>query len=360
MIGVISSMIITKREPAENIGFAQTWLFAITLIIISVTKLYQISTTDFVTQIMGFDFTAISALFVFIISSSYLQYKMKYSPRGLISHISAIQIVIITIGSFIFTSIPFPTESKTAEILTYVFFNIFTVVTFIILESLVIEYTLPKTETQSSEVINGFLFVPIFAFSLAISISFNYYGFVPLILGIVFYGMSQRYEMRVSSVLAALSVAVSAFFITPPDQIMDWQGFGIVSGVMITMITIGIFLYVKTKKEFHIITTVLIALISEAIGFLSPMNWSLKLGLAFNLALIGLLLGVIFAIREFRLIFSISSALLIIPFLIVTFIQMDEAGLFALLFLGTGIILILASYLIYNRQKEKMQELKEK
>ncbi|MHA1199786.1 MAG: hypothetical protein ACTSQF_10700 [Candidatus Heimdallarchaeaceae archaeon] len=357
MIGVIVSIAITKKKPEENIGFSLIWLFAITLLTIAITNVYEITSSNFISQLMAFNFTIIPAIFLFILLSTYLQYKMKYPPNGLIKHIMAIQIVIIAVGSFIFSVVPFPTDAQAAKILTYVFFNIFTVIAFIVLESLVIEYTLVKTDTPKSEPVNVFLFIPVFAFSLAISISYNYYGFIPLILGIVFYGMSQRHDMKFSSVLAAISVAVSAFFITPPDQILTWLGFGIVSGIMTAMITVGILLYIKTQNEFHIITSVLIALIAETvIGFLSPMSLPLEFGIAFNLALIGLLLGVIFSIREFKLIFSIGAGILIFPYLVLSFTQMDVAGPFALLFLGTGIILILASYLVYNRQREKIKD----
>ena len=57
-------------------------------------------------------------------------------------------------------------------------------------------------------------------------------------------------------------------------------------------------------------------------------------------------------IREFRLIFAISSAVLNVSYIVITFIQMYTINPSAPLFLGTGILLILASYLVYNRLKE--------
>jgi hypothetical protein len=255
-----------------------------------------------------------------------------------------------------FSAIGYPTD--VAKILTYVFFNIFTILLFIVLESVVIEYTLVKTDTPKSQVVNVFLFVPLFVFSIVISVlpANNFYGIIPIVLGIVFYGMSQRHEMKFSSVVAAISIAVSAFFITPPSMVLEWSAFGIVSGVMTAMIVAGILLFVKTKNEFHIITTVSIALLGETIiGFLSPMELPLQLGLAFNLALIGFLLGIIFGIREFRIIFVVLSGILLFPYLGFSLFMQSGAGYFSLMFLATGIILILTSYLIYERQKEEQE-----
>ncbi len=357
MIGVIISIALMKRKPEKNIDFFLTWLFVITLSTICADRILRISPSTFLTDILGFTLTAIPACFVFIIFSSYLQYKMKYPNKGMITHIIAVQALLIFVGSFIFGFLPFPSTPQTAKILIYIFFNVFTVITFIVLESLVIEYTLVKTDTPKSESVNIILFLPIYAFSLAISISYNYYGFIPLVLGVVFYGMSQRHGMKTSSVLAAIAVATSAFFITPADQILSYTTFGIVSGVMTAMLVIGILLYLRTKNEFHIVTAVSIALIAETIiSFISPMVLPLQFGLAFNLALLGLLLGVIFSVREFRIIFSVASGLILIPYLVITFIQQEEAGLLALLFLVTGIIFILTSYMVYNRQRVKLKE----
>ena len=358
-IGVIVSIQLAKTKPERNVDFYLIWLFVGTLIAISIGQIFNLEnrTSGVLTgDLLGFVLTAIPAYLVFILFSSFLQYKMKYSNAGMISHILAIQTLLITVGSVIFRAITF--DSFMAEILVYVFFNIFNIILFIVLESLVVEYTLVKTDTPNSEIVNVSLFIPVFLFSLILSAINQYYGIIPMILGIVFYGMSQRHEMKFSSVLATLSIGVSAFFIMPVAEIVNWIAFGIVSGVMALMVISGIILYVRTKNEFHIIATVTIALICETvIGFLSPLTLPLQLGLAFNLALIGLLIGVIFEIREFLIIFSVTSGLLLIPYIIISFIKEEEAGYYALIFLATGILMLLASYLVYIRKKESREQL---
>ncbi len=366
MIGIILSIVITKRIPKGNMGDALVWLFAITLTIIAFMKVDEVpySAPNLLNRIILLDVSLIPAILVFIIFSAYLQYKTKDTAGGLISHISAIQAVLIVIGFMMFQmGLHYP--DVTTEVVTYILFNIFGVIAYVVLQSLVLENTVIRSENKNiEEVIYSVLFLPIFIFSLLISIRGDYLGIIPIVLGIVFYGMSQRHNMQFSSVLAALSIAVSAFFITTTEKLLSWTGFGIISAIMVAMMTVGIILYVKTQKKFHILTNVLIGLISEVIiglllptsGVSVPFPWPLKLGFSFNLALGGLLIGVIFGIREFRRIFTISSGVLIIPYLVVTFIQIDEAGLLALLFLGTGIIFILASYLVYNRLKEKQKQ----
>ncbi|MFW9852369.1 MAG: zinc ribbon domain-containing protein [Candidatus Thorarchaeota archaeon] len=359
MIGVILSIIFTRKRTEGTAGFYMVWFFAITLAVIASNRIFQMSSST--ADLLSFNLTTIPAIFVFILFSTYLQYKMKYSNKGMISHILAVQTLLIYVGAMMFSFMPFPATPQTAQMLTYIFYNVFTIIVFIVVESLVIEYTLVKTDTPQSEYVNIFLFLPVYVFSLIMSIHFNYYGIIPLILGVVFYGMSQRHNMNVSSVLGAIAVATSAFFITPPDQILTYTAFGIVSGIMTGMIVVGILLYLKTKNEFHIVTTVSIALIAEVIiGFISPMPLALQFGLTFNLAVIGVLIGVIFSIREFQIIFNVAWGILLIPYIAITFVKQEEAGLLALLFLVTGALLILASYLIYNRKKEKLQVVEEK
>jgi hypothetical protein len=270
-----------------------------------------------------------------------------------------IQIVLIVVGSLLSSSIAYPTQL--AEILIYVFFNIFNIIVFIILESLVIEYTLVKTDSPRSEIANIVLYIPIYIFSIIISASFNYFGIVPLVLGIVFYGMSQRHKMKISSILAVISIGISAFFVTPTSEVMSWLAFGIVSAISTLMIITGILLYLKTKNEFHVVTTISVALLGELIiGFLSPLVLPLQFGLAFNLALIGLILGVIYSIKEFTKIFSVLSGLILIPYIAISITMRNEFGYFSLLFIISGILLLLASYLIYNSRRETNETIKMK
>ncbi|MCK4896611.1 MAG: hypothetical protein KAS47_07370, partial [Candidatus Heimdallarchaeota archaeon] len=96
-------------------------------------------------------------------------------------------------------------------------------------------------------------------------------------------------------------------------------------------------------------------------GFLSPLVLPLQFGLAFNLALLGLLLGVIFNVKEFTKIFSVLSGLILIPYIVISIAMREQFGYFSLLFLISGILLLLASYLIYNSKREtnELGEIKE-
>ena len=363
-IGVIVSIQLTRIKPERNVDYYLMFLFAASLISISIGQIFNINSPLTIGGLLGFCLTAFPAYLIFILLSAFLQYKVKYSNKGMIFHILVVQTLLIVVGSVIFGALDFQDISMQAlsmsEILTYVFFNIFTVLLFIVLESLVIEYTLVKTDTPRSEIVNVLLFIPIYIFSLVLSTTFAYYGIVPMILGIVFYGMSQKHDMKLSSVLAALSVALSAFFITPPSQVIEWLAFGIVTGVMFAMVIIGIVLYVRTKNEFHIITTVTIGLIGASIiAFISPFDpYVMKVGLVFNLALIGMLFGVIYDIREFKIVFSVSSGILIIPFLALLIAQQDRLAdisywYLAIIFVVTAALLLLSSYITYRGQKEK-------
>ncbi len=369
-IGVMVSIQLTRIKPERNVDFFLMFLFATSLITISIGQIFNVGSLLSVGELLGFCLTAFPAYLVFILLSAFLQYKQKYSNSGMIFHILVVQTLLIVVGSVIFGTLDFADLSTQAfnvpEILTYIFFNIFTVLLFIVLESVVIEYTLVKTDTPRSEVVNVLLFIPIFVFSLIISTTFDYYGIVPMILGIVFYGMSQRHNMRFSSALGALSVAVSAFFITPPSQIIEWSAFGIVTGIMLVMMVVGMILYLRTKNEFHIITTVTIGLIGESIiAFISPFDpYVMKVGLVFNLALIGMLIGVIYDIREFKIVFSVSSGILLIPFLALLIAQQDKLAdvsywYLAIIFVVTAALLLLASYITYRGQKEKEDKLVE-
>ncbi|MHA1551162.1 MAG: hypothetical protein ACTSQC_04390 [Candidatus Heimdallarchaeaceae archaeon] len=350
LIGITVSIALSKLKPENNVENYLVWLFAITLICISIS-IPSFWPSMPLSYLYGITLTTIPAVLSFIVFSTYVQYKMKYSYSKIIIHIIPIQIVIIVVGSLLSSSINYSTPI--AEILTYIFFNVFTILVFIILESLVVEYTLVKTDSHGSEIANIVLFVPIYIFSIIISTIFNYYGIVPLILGIVFYGMSQRHKMKISSIIAVISIGISAFFVTPVNEVMSWQAFGIVSTIATLMIITGILLYLKTKNEFHIITTISVALLGELIiGFLSPLVLPLQFGLAFNLALLGLLLGVIFNVKEFTKIFSVLSGLILIPYIVISIAMREEFGYFSLLFLISGILLLLASYLIYNSKRE--------
>ncbi|MCK4845364.1 MAG: hypothetical protein KAS95_06810, partial [Candidatus Heimdallarchaeota archaeon] len=150
---------------------------------------------------------------------------------------------------------------------------------------------------------------------------------------------------------------ISAFFIVPKQDIVSWEAFGIVSGIVTLMIISGILLYVKTKNEFHIIPTLSVAIICQTvITFLSPMELPVQLGLVFNLALIGLLVGIVFDIKEFKIIFLVASGLLLIPYLWLTFTMVDESGYWSLLFLATGILILLTTYITYTKRREALAE----
>ncbi|MCK5409166.1 MAG: hypothetical protein KAJ30_02790, partial [Candidatus Heimdallarchaeota archaeon] len=49
---------------------------------------------------------------------------------------------------------------------------------------------------------------------------------------------------------------------------------------------------------------------------------------------------------------SITSGLVLVPYIVISIAMRDEFGYFSLLFLISGILLLLTSYLVYNRRRE--------
>ncbi len=304
---------------------------------------------------LSYSLSIISTFFFLGLFSSIIQYKFKPQPKEALSHSVSIQLLFISIGSLSFFLIEL--TSSIHLTLFYIFFSIFTVISYTIIDSLVLEYVLVKTDVVNAELAHILLFVPFYAHSfIVVLIQKSWYGFVPFVLALLFYGISYKSQMRSSSLTAMIAIALSTFYLAPADRLLTYTSFIFVSSVMTVILVLSYLLYRKTENEFHFVPALLISLITIAIsGFLSPMDFELAFGLAFTLALVGVFFSTNLEIQTVQIISSITSGILGLIYILFIFLNVGSAGFQygSLLFLLAGILLIVFSYVAYLKKKEK-------
>lgn len=336
------------------------WNFTASLLIMSLGWLVRENFTFTSSpSFLSYSLSIISTFFLLGLFSSITQYKYKPEPKEAISHSVSIQLLFISIGSLSFFLIEVAISIQLT--LFYIFFSIFTIISYTIIDSLVLEYVLVKTDVVNAELAHVLLFVPFYLHSFVVVLmQQSWYGFVPFVLALLFYGISYKSQMRSSSLTAMIAIALSTFYLAPADRLLTYTSFIFVSSVMAVILILSYLLYRKTENEFHFVPALLISLITIAIsGFLSPMAFELSFGLAFTLALVGVFFSTNLEIQTVQIISSITSGVIGVIYIIFIFVNVGSVGFQygSLLFLFAGILLIVFSYVAYLKKKEKTEKI---
>ncbi|MHA1687004.1 MAG: hypothetical protein ACTSYD_11470 [Candidatus Heimdallarchaeaceae archaeon] len=349
-----SSIPLIKIRVKPNNSLV-SFILCVWAVIITITGLNIAIQQEFVfsdtATFLQYLIPALVLIIIYELIGAYIQYKTNPSNTNLVFQFLAATTLLITQGSIF--SFGFAYYSSIAEIMAYFTFCIFGILGYFVAESFVIEYTLIQTDTKGAGPLQLGLIVPLFVFCQVITLYKQYSSIILFVLAFTFVAMSLRHKLKLNTAIGFVFLVESTFFISLPAKLMSSISFSVSTSLFTVMFILGILFYLKRNNRFILIWVTSIILLAEAInGFLYIPQLSWAFGFAFNLALVGVIVGSFFEIKELQILFSVAAGILLLPYFFFVFTEQPPSYL-SLLLLLSGIALSIIAYVIYLRQREQ-------